>query len=158
MHAYMIEKEIENRSMREWTEISMSSVYKLLNKLESEGLIRSEKKVSGKNVLQKVYRITPGGRGAFRKRIAVLLSEPEKMVYRIDLATSHIDQLPKSVASRCLGEYIGRLGEGIKCYGELERYLTSCDCPKHSLALARRPMRLMEAEMEWAKEYLKDIE
>jgi len=34
MHPYQIEKEVRSRDMRFWTELSMSSIYKLLRKLE----------------------------------------------------------------------------------------------------------------------------
>lgn len=35
-HAYEIENDIKERDMRYWTEISKSSIYKLLNKLEKK--------------------------------------------------------------------------------------------------------------------------
>jgi DNA-binding PadR family transcriptional regulator len=38
-HGYEIERVIEERGMREWTEIGFSSIYYLLKKLEREGLI-----------------------------------------------------------------------------------------------------------------------
>jgi DNA-binding PadR family transcriptional regulator len=158
MHAYMIEKEIENRSMREWTEISMSSVYKLLNKLDSKGFIKSEIKLSKKNVSQKVYGLTSTGRRALKRRIKELLSKPERMIYRIDLATSHLGQLSKAEAAECLEKYGQKLADGIKCYGELEKYLINCKCPRYGLALARRPRHLLRAELEWVKEYEKELE
>ena len=46
MHAYQIEKIVEQRAMREWTEISMSSIYKLLRKLEARRLISSRQQQS----------------------------------------------------------------------------------------------------------------
>ena len=39
MHPYQIEQEVRYRDMRFWTELSMSSIYKLLRKLEREGLV-----------------------------------------------------------------------------------------------------------------------
>ena len=41
-HGYDIEQTIENRGMREWTEIGFSSIYYLLNKLEKTGFVGSE--------------------------------------------------------------------------------------------------------------------
>lgn len=157
MHAYGIEKEIENRSMREWTEISMSSVYKLLNKLEVEGLIGSEARLAPNNVAQRVYEITENGRAALRERIKAFLSEPEHYLHRIDLATSHLDQLTREEAIECLRKYRDKLSEGIRCYKELEGYLISVECPNHSMALARRPQYLLEGEVGWVEEYISAI-
>jgi DNA-binding PadR family transcriptional regulator len=154
MHAYGIEKEIENRSMREWTEISMSSVYKLLNKLEEDGMIGSEVRLAPNNVTQRVYDITENGRAALRERIKAFLSEPEHYLHRIDLATSHLDQLSKEEALECLGKYRDKLADSIRCYGELEDYLRSVECPIHSMALARRPRYLLEGEIGWVDEYI----
>jgi DNA-binding PadR family transcriptional regulator len=157
MHAYGIEKEIENRSMREWTEISMSSVYKLLNKLEEDGMIGSEARLAPNNVAQRVYAITESGRAALRERIKAFLSDPEHYLHRIDLATSHLDQLSKEEALECLGKYRDKLADGIRCYGELEGYLRSVECPIHSMALARRPRYLLEGEIGWVDEYVAAI-
>ncbi len=53
MHPYKIDQEFEYRDMRSWTELSMSSIYKLLRKLEKEQLVNSEKIISSENRLQK---------------------------------------------------------------------------------------------------------
>ncbi|MFZ2455377.1 MAG: PadR family transcriptional regulator [Candidatus Altiarchaeia archaeon] len=158
MHAYEIETSINERSMRDWTEISMSSVYKLLNKLEKEGLLKSSVELSNKNVAQKVYSLTPKGKKGVKDKVIDLLSEPEKMVYQVDLATSHMWLLNKKEALVCLEKYEKRLTEGVKCYKELEKFLLDCGCPKHRMALARRPQYLLKAELEWVKAYKKDLD
>ncbi len=157
MHGYKIEQEIKNRSMRDWTEISMSSVYKLLRKLEKEKLIKSDMKVSSKNISQKVYSITSEGKKELKDKIKNLVSEPEKTLSRIDLATSHLDQLTRKEATECLKKYEKKLNEMLTCYKELEKYLQNCKYPKHSLALARRPQYLIIGELNWIKEYQKEI-
>jgi hypothetical protein len=40
-HGYEIEKVIEERGMREWTEVAFSSIYYILRKLEKKNLIHS---------------------------------------------------------------------------------------------------------------------
>ncbi len=158
MHAYKITQEIECRSMREWTEISVSSVYKLLRKLEKDGLIQSEIKLSQNNVSQKIYAITSRGRDELKNTIAHLISEPEKIIYRVDLATSNLDLLSKQEAIQGLHKYLDTLQESLKCYIELEEYLSQQNCPRHRFALARRPQYLLRAEIEWVKEYIAELE
>jgi DNA-binding PadR family transcriptional regulator len=157
MHAYKIEQEIKKRSMRDWTEISMSSVYKLLRKLEKDKLIKSEMKVSNKNISQKVYSLTSDGKRKLKEKIKILVSEPEKTLSRIDLATSHLDQLTKKEAIECLKKYEKKLNEMLTCYKELEKYLEGCSYQKHVRALARRPQYLIVGELNWVKEYQKDL-
>ena len=41
-HGYQIEQVIEEREMREWTELGFSSIYYILNKLEGQGHIDSK--------------------------------------------------------------------------------------------------------------------
>ena len=61
-YGYEIEQIIEQRGMREWTEIGFSSIYYLLKKLEKSGLVTSQiEKVDGPGPARKVYRITAEG-------------------------------------------------------------------------------------------------
>ena len=57
-HGYEIEQVIEERGMREWTEIGFSSIYYLLRKLEGKGLICATVDDSGAGPTRKVYRLT----------------------------------------------------------------------------------------------------
>lgn len=47
-HAYDLERELDERGMREWTEIGFSSVYYVCNKLNKLGLVEAEKPASAK--------------------------------------------------------------------------------------------------------------
>jgi DNA-binding PadR family transcriptional regulator len=158
MHAYEIETNIKERGMRDWTEISMSSVYKLLKKLEEKSLVTSSVALSKNNVAQKTYTLSKEGKDAVREKIKALLSEPEKTIYRVDLASSNLRLLTKKEALSCLDGYEKKLIEGIKCYKELEKYLLSCSCPGYRMALAKRPQHLLKAELQWVREYRKEVE
>ena len=59
-HGYELEQVIEERSMREWTQIGFSSIYYVLNKLEQKGLIKADTPASAK--AKKSYEITAKGR------------------------------------------------------------------------------------------------
>lgn len=158
MHAYKIEHEIKERAMREWTEISVSSVYKLLRKMERDGLISSDINISKNNLTQKIYAITPRGEQMLKDKIIQIISEPEKMIYRIDLATSNLNKLTKEEAITGLNEYRQKLHEALTCYQELENYLIQVNCPTHSLSLARRPQHLISGEIEWINEFIEEIQ
>ena len=58
-HGYELEQVIEERSMREWTQIGFSSIYYVLGKLEKKGLIQANTPASAK--AKKSYEMTSKG-------------------------------------------------------------------------------------------------
>ena len=102
MHAYQIEKVVEERDMRFWTEISMSSIYKLLKKLANDALISKKRKIADNGITKNVFSLTPKGRKALEEKINELISEPEHTRWRVDLATSHLAVLPREEIFACL--------------------------------------------------------
>lgn len=58
-HGYELEQAIEQRGMREWTQIGFSSIYFVLGKLEAAGLAVAETPAGPK--ARKVYAATPAG-------------------------------------------------------------------------------------------------
>lgn len=71
-HGYELEQVIEQRGMREWTQIGFSSIYFVLGKLENAGFVAAETPTGSK--VKKAYSITPAGREALAKQTAEALS------------------------------------------------------------------------------------
>jgi DNA-binding PadR family transcriptional regulator len=59
-HGYELEQVIEQRGMREWTQIGFSSIYFVLGKLEKKGLVRAETPATAK--AKKSYSMTRTGK------------------------------------------------------------------------------------------------
>jgi len=59
-HPYEINHVIEEREMRNWTDIGKSSIYRILIKLEKEGLVKFKNKIRQSRNL-KIYSITKKG-------------------------------------------------------------------------------------------------
>jgi DNA-binding PadR family transcriptional regulator len=152
-HPYQIEKIVQDRDMRYWTELSMSSIYKTLRQLEKKGFASSEMSITNHNVSRKTYQLTDLGRTALKDSLREFLSVPQKMTWRIDLATSHLDILPAEAAGAALSTYKVEIEKLVKGYRDLEKYLADSGCPEHAMALARRPIFIYEAELEWLKDY-----
>jgi len=157
MHPYEIEKLVEERDMRYWTEISMSSIYKVLRKLEKEGMAKSKMTLSSNNVAKKIYAVTAKGRKKMKEKIKVLLTEWYKPIWPIDLAMSNLELLDREEVSQCFEKYIGSITKAIQCYTELRRFLEG-HCEVQGVALARRPLFLLEAEKQWAENFLQEYE
>jgi len=59
-HGYELEAVIAERGVREWTALGFSSIYYVLNKLESRGLVSSERP-GGKEKARRTYTLTSAG-------------------------------------------------------------------------------------------------
>jgi len=157
-HAYEIEQDIKERDMRYWTEISMSSVYKLLNKLEAQGLLRSAIKLSKKNVAQKVYALTPLGKKAFKEKLTLLLSTWEASRHPLDIGLASLWMLGDEEAIERLTRYGEQLDKMLACYAELEKYLKQHRCPPGNVQLAVRRLFMLAGEKKWLRAFIKELQ
>jgi len=157
MHPYLIEQEVKHRDMRYWTDLSMSSIYKLLRKLEKEGFITSKNQVSAENRLQKVYSISQKGRIELKKAIEEKLSIPEHIRWPIDIGLYNSNLLPREMICAALKKYRNELQGKIKGYKELYEFLINAECPEHRFQVAIRPVFLLEAEIKWVESYLEEL-
>ncbi len=76
-HGYDLEKTIQDRGMREWTELAFSSIYFILNKLEKRGF--AESAPDPRKATRKIYRPTASGRAVFDDATLVALSVPHAL-------------------------------------------------------------------------------
>ena len=157
-HPYDIEQQVKNRDMRYWTDLSMSSIYKLLAKLEQVGLVASTTTITAENRTRRIYNLTEDGEEVLRGKLRELLSEPEHLKWRLDIAISNLTLLPNSEIIELLHQYKTELDKLISGYKNLEQYLKDENCPTYRLALARRPQALLTGELKWVQQYLKELE
>jgi DNA-binding PadR family transcriptional regulator len=157
-HAYEIESDIKERDMRFWTEISMSSVYKLLNKLEAQRLLSSKVKLSKKQVAQKVYALTAAGRKAFRDKLLLLLSTWEASKHPLDIGLASLWMLGNDEAIALLTKYGEHLERMLTCYAELEKYLREHQCPPGNVQLATRRLHMLAGEMKWLQGFIQELQ
>jgi len=157
MLLYLIEQDVQHRDMRYWTDLSMSSIYKLLRKLEKEGFITSKNQVSAENRLQKVYSINKKGEKAIQYKIEELLSTSEHVRWPVDIGIYKSHLLTPEQIYTALSKYRAELQKKIKGYQELLEYLIQSKCPKHRFEIAKRPVFLYKAEIEWIDSYLPEL-
>ncbi len=70
-HGYELEQVIEQRGMREWTQIGFSSIYFVLGQLEKKGLVKAETPATAK--AKKSYRMTRAGKKTVVKQTLTAL-------------------------------------------------------------------------------------
>ena len=157
MYPYQIEQQVKYRDMRFWTDLSMSSIYKLLRKLEKEELVVRTDRISTENRLQKHYSVSAKGEGVLREKLLSLLSVSEHMRWQFDLGIYNSYLLPKDKVCAALEAYKEDLQKKIRGYQDLQEFLKGSNCPLHHLAVAVRPVFLLEGEMKWVDDYLAQL-
>lgn len=154
MYPYQIEQEVQYREMRFWTELSMSSIYKLLNNLEKKGFVERSNEISPENRLRKLFSISDTGKKALQIKLEKLLGEPEHVRWQVDIGTYNCDLLPEKTVRKSLKEYRKALEKNIKGYEDLQQFLRDSGCPAHRLGIATRSIFLLKGEIEWVDSYL----
>ena len=153
-YGYELEKIIEERGMRVWTEIGFSSIYYVLKRLEAKGFVTGVVQgVEGKPS-RKVYTVTEKGLDAMREKVKLVLSQNKKVVSPFDLGIVYHDLLTHEEVLECLTLYVESLNEREAL---IER---SLDGKKDYsvIALFTRPLAHVRAERAWVEQFKKDIE
>ena len=151
-YGYQIEQKINERGMKEWTEIAFSSIYYLLNKLEKEGLV-SSMRISGiDRPSKKQYQLTDIGWQALRSNIYQYLANPQPFSPDFSIGLAFSVLLPVEERTLAMQQYANQLGKKI---AEVEEnWRSQIDAPPHVTALFKRSLHLMWAEFEWLRNYL----
>ena len=157
-YGYELEKIIEQRHMRYWTEIGFSSIYYVLKRLEGRKLIRSELKASTEGKPQrKIYTMTTAGKTAFKSKIQSLLSENERVVSPFDLAITFCAALDKAELSDCFEKRLEFLGKRLEWVQERVNAGRVKGRPIGVTAKFERHAALIKAEQAWTQGLIRDL-
>ena len=156
-YGYELDKIIEERNMRHWTEIAFSSIYYVLKRLEKKGLITSgTERVSGRS--RKVYSVTPQGEAAMRGKVQELISRSHPVPDPFDLGIGNLDKLSHEEIIAGLRSYIESLGDREQYFRERLAVMDKSDWPFHIQGLVTRPMTMLNAERKWVETYIEELE
>jgi DNA-binding PadR family transcriptional regulator len=156
-HGYQIEQIIEQRGMRQWTQVGFSSIYYLLTKLEQKGLVEVAAKIqAGKGPARKVYRLTPDGEHVLQLAIRAALSEPYACYPPILLGLATLPRLDSYSVIESLQIYRAEL---INRRETMRRNQSSQpDIPYFVEAMFDYSESLMEAELSWLERFIQRVE
>jgi len=156
-HGYDIEQVIEQRGMRDWTEIGFSSIYYLLNKLKKEGVVESHlEQPEGKGPARKVYSITAGGKRAHYEAVLKALSTPTISSRPFLMGLSNLPVIPKEQLIKALNTYAAQLEESlVHMHGRAEEQQP---LPSFVAAMFDYSQVLAEAELEWIRNFIREVE
>ena len=157
-HGYEIEQTIEERGMRDWTEVGFSSIYYILNKLEDRGLITSHKEAApGKGPARKVFSATEQGGNAWYQATIKALSEPGVPTHSFLLGLAGLPAIADQQAIEALRAYKLKLEErraGLKAKweGSVQTMPLFLD------GMFEYSFRLVETEISWLEEFIQKLE
>jgi DNA-binding PadR family transcriptional regulator len=115
MHGYQIEQEITDRNMRTWTNLSTSSIYYILQRLEEKGFtVKTESVQSEKAVPRKVYQITPEGTTTWKRATLTTLSHPKTTYTNFLMGLHNLWNIPPGEALVAVRTYRGWLEKDLQ--------------------------------------------
>jgi DNA-binding PadR family transcriptional regulator len=156
-HPYQIEKDVQFRDMRAWTDLSMSSIYKVLRKLEKRRLVEGKPGRSKHNRRRKIYHLTGMGRMALREAVRTGLATHVVAKNPFDVAIYNRDLLSAAETRASLKRYRKGLEEAIHGYKALREFLRKEGCSEARQALALRAVAMLEGEQRWLRSYCKEL-
>lgn len=157
MYPDQIEQEVQYRDMGFWTELSISCINSLLIKLESRGLLLGSKSTRDESRFKTLYSISETGKTELIKKIEKILGNVEHIRWQIDIGTYNCNLLQQSKIQETLFMYRTKLKEKIDGYKDLLKFLQGSKCPDYRLAIASRPIFLLEAELKWIDSFLEQF-
>ncbi|MGC9362974.1 MAG: PadR family transcriptional regulator [Fidelibacterota bacterium] len=151
-HAYHVEKEIVDRSIRDRMKIGFSTIYSTLKKLEKAGFLESHFKPQENLPGRRVYAMTFKGRQVFTEEIKKVLSQPRPEASLFETGLRFGDVLDRHEMKEALSLYDSELSRLIQTK---VKELTSINNPSMlERAMLSRPLSLWQAERKWTRELL----
>ena len=148
-HGYDLEQVIQQRGIRQWTDIGFSSIYYLLTKLEQRGLLHvPEAPAAAKS--RRVFHATAEGRRVAAATALALLTEARPVPHPMLVGLANLPLLSARQYARALRTRLAQLDARIAAV----RAAQEAQEAHASLPLAAREvfsysLSLMEAERQW---------
>jgi len=156
-HGYEIETVIEQRGMREWTEIGFSSIYYLLKKLERAGLVTGQPGgQSGKGPPRVVYSITQKGSETLYASLLEALSVPQPCYSPFQLGLSCLPMIHPNETLAALRQHRESLVERLQHIQD--RWETQKPLPYFVDAMFDQSLVVINTQLEWLDKFICQME
>jgi DNA-binding PadR family transcriptional regulator len=149
-HGYELEQVIEQRGMREWTQIGFSSIYFVLGKLERVELVAAEKPAGEK--AKKAFRITDAGRATLVEQSLAALRTVRPSYGSVLLGMAHWPALERDAALAALRGRGEAVEAEIKRLGDIQ--VAQQPLPDFVEALFDYALGQLRAEAAWVAQTL----
>jgi DNA-binding PadR family transcriptional regulator len=159
-HGYAIEKVIEKRGMRDWADISFSSIYYLLKKLDGRGWITGQAEPNaGQGPARTVYRLTAAGKAAWHQAALKRLSTPRRGEKPFQLGLANLPGIPPREALQALRQYRQRLtSQRDDVQSRWSQEQSNGSLPYHVHALFDLSLNRLDAQLDWVAGFIRKLE
>jgi DNA-binding PadR family transcriptional regulator len=149
-HGYELDQVIEQRGLREWTQIGFSSIYFVLGRLEKLEYVVSEAPAGAK--AKKVFRVTRIGQAALAEQSLTALRTVRPSYNSVLLGMAHWPVLKRKEALGSLEERGAAVALEMERLGEIQ--VTQQPLPDYIEALFEYALGQLRAEAEWVTQSL----
>ena len=158
MHGYQIEQTIEERGMRDWTQIGFSSIYYLLDKMKSKGWLTSSlSQEPGKGPARHVYQITSAGQETWRTAVLDALSNPHQAYSNFMIGLANIIALDPAEVHAAVSRHHAQL---LERRAHVKAKLDSYDnqIPWEVVQLFDLSLAQIDCQLNWTAGFLQQLE
>jgi DNA-binding PadR family transcriptional regulator len=149
-HGYELEQVIEQRGMREWTQIGFSSIYFVLGQLQKLGLVAAETPAGPK--AKKVFRVTDAGRMTLVDQSLAALRTVRPSYGSVLLGMAHWPVLERDAALGALKERGAAVQAELNRLGDIQ--VAQQPLPDYVEALFDYALGQLRAEAKWVRQTL----
>jgi len=159
MHPYEVAQTLRERAKHDSVRLNYGSLYSVVESLEKRRLIAAQETVrEGRRPERTVYAITDAGEREFVDWLSELVSVPVKEYPQFEAALSFIVALPPDDALELLKMRANQLELTVaQAHAGLQR-VQEFGLPRVFELETEYHLRLLEAELDWARTIIKDIE
>ncbi len=154
INAHAIQTIIDQRGLRAWTNIGVSSIYYVLEKLERQGLLESSGTEQQEASSRRQYHITPAGYGVLQTSVADLLSTPREHNQGFELGLANLHVLDARQIRGALTTYRHELETRLTQTRSRRDHLQIQQVPFNVIAMFERQAALLEAELAWVNAFI----
>jgi DNA-binding PadR family transcriptional regulator len=153
-HGYALDRLIEERGMRNWTDIGFSSIYWVLDRLVADGLAEvQEVQTDGRAGGRKVYRATDAGVRAWRDEAVAALGDFGRPVEDFFVALSGLPALDPDEARAALERRLATIDSRLtEMHADRDR--AGASPPPHVAEMFAFGEATLEAQRGWLAGFL----
>ena len=154
IHGHDIQTIIDRRGLRAWTNIGVSSLFYVLEKLERQGLIESDEDTAGQNTRYREFCITGAGFGVLQTAVADLLTTPHEFADGFELGLANLHVLRPSQIRTAFAAYRQELISRLAQTRERWQQLKNSAAPFNVDAMLGHHVAMLEAELAWLTAFI----
>lgn len=145
-HGYDLEQVIEQRGIRQWTDIGFSSIYYLLTKLEKRGLLDvPEPPVGAKS--RRVFQATSAGREAAAHNVLALITDFRTTPHPFLVGLANLPLVAEHAYAQALRTRLTQVEARIAAVEEAEQ--AQAPLPLPAREVFSYSLSLLQAERSW---------